>query len=129
MPDWYKKNGQPYRVNRLDIGDEEYMKAMEEVGKDLADWDKKRVDRTRLWWGGVVSTVWLGLNHNWGDGPPLIFETMVFSRVGGWSDDLYIERYSTIRQARDGHNRIVKKYRSPKFAIHGWILRITSLFV
>lgn len=26
----------------------------------------------------LVSTVFLGLNHNWGDGPPLIWETMVF---------------------------------------------------
>lgn len=26
----------------------------------------------------TVSTVWLGLNHQYGDGPPLIFETMIF---------------------------------------------------
>lgn len=25
-----------------------------------------------------VSTVFMGLDHNWGDGPPLLFETMVF---------------------------------------------------
>lgn len=31
-----------------------------------------------------VSTVWLGLNHRWADdGPPLIFETMIF---GGSQD-------------------------------------------
>jgi hypothetical protein len=25
-----------------------------------------------------VSTIWLGINHRFGDGAPLIFETMVF---------------------------------------------------
>ncbi|WP_166903861.1 hypothetical protein [Mycobacterium sp. DL440] len=30
----------------------------------------------------VVSTVWLGLNHSFtDDGPPIIFETMVFGGV------------------------------------------------
>jgi hypothetical protein len=28
-----------------------------------------------------VSTVFLGLDHNWGDGPPLLFETMIFRDV------------------------------------------------
>lgn len=31
-----------------------------------------------------VSTVFLGLNHNFGDGPPHIFETMVFRRWPSW---------------------------------------------
>ncbi len=31
-----------------------------------------------------ISTLWLGINHNYGDGPPLIFETMVF---GGEHDE------------------------------------------
>ena len=26
----------------------------------------------------IVSTVFLGLDHSWGGGPPLLFETMVF---------------------------------------------------
>ena len=32
--------------------------------------------------GIKVSTVWLGLNHNYFGGPPLIFETMVFTLRG-----------------------------------------------
>lgn len=52
-----------------------------------------------------VSTVWLGLDHNfYGEGPPLIFETMIF---GGPLND-YQERYSTEEQARTGHNAAVK---------------------
>lgn len=42
------------------------------------DIDSRRVDATII--GDVrVSTVWLGLDHgDGGDGPPLIFETMIF---------------------------------------------------
>ena len=52
----------------------------------------------------LISTVWLGLNHNIWDGPPLIFETMVFYNTG---QDDYMERYSTLEQAKQGHIRIV----------------------
>lgn len=51
-----------------------------------------------------VSTVWLGLDHAFGMGPPLIFETMVF---GEGSSDLECERYSTEKQAREGHIAMV----------------------
>lgn len=33
--------------------------------------------------GWEVSTVWLGLNHQFGDGVPLIYETMVFNDEDG----------------------------------------------
>jgi len=46
-----------------------------------------------------VSTVWLGLNHNWLPGPPLIFETLIF---GGEHAD-WMRRYGSEREARDGH--------------------------
>lgn len=50
--------------------------------------------------GGVeVSTVWLGIDHRFGAGPPLIFETMVF---GGEYDE-HCWRYSTREQATSGH--------------------------
>jgi hypothetical protein len=43
----------------------------------------------------VVSTVFLGLDHNFGEGPPLLFETMIFTdgdgggmswRTATWAD-------------------------------------------
>ena len=46
-----------------------------------------------------VSTVWLGLDHSYDGGPPLIFETMVF----GGGLDLEMERYSTEAEALAGH--------------------------
>lgn len=49
-----------------------------------------------------VSTVWLGLDYNFGHGPPLIFETMIF---GDGSLDCF--RYSTEQGARVGHDEAV----------------------
>lgn len=50
----------------------------------------------------VVSTVFLGLDHNYSQvGPPLLFETMIF---GGKHDD-YQERYSTWNEAEEGHRK------------------------
>ena len=46
-----------------------------------------------------VSTVWLGLDHSFGDGPLLIFETMVF----GGNLDLEMDRYTTEAEALAGH--------------------------
>jgi len=46
-----------------------------------------------------VSTVFLGIDHAFGSGPPLLFETMIF---GGKYDE-YQERYSTWAQAEAGH--------------------------
>lgn len=46
-----------------------------------------------------VSTVFLGLDHAWGGGPPQLFETMVF---GGPLDGEQ-ERYATWAEAEAGH--------------------------
>lgn len=53
--------------------------------------------------GVAVSTVFLGINHNWEAGPPILFETMVF---GGALDDT-IWRYSTRKEALAGHDAVV----------------------
>ena len=68
---------------------------------------------TDTWWcrqtqigeGVEVSTVWLGLDHNFGlVGPPLIWETMIF----GGERDQYQWRYPTRETALDDHERIVR---------------------
>jgi hypothetical protein len=53
----------------------------------------------------TVSTVFLGLNHQYGDGPPLIFETLVFA--GALDGEM--ERYSTWEEAEQGHQAMVKR--------------------
>lgn len=55
-----------------------------------------------------VSTVWLGIDHNFsGIGPPLIFETMVFGGV--MDEDIW--RYSTEAAALAGHDQVVTMVR------------------
>lgn len=54
--------------------------------------------------GYTVSTVFLGIDHNFGDGDsPLLFETMVFP-VGSF-DEQFCERCSTYEQAMVMHTR------------------------
>lgn len=59
--------------------------------------------------GWLVSTVWLGLETRFSEeGPPIIFETMIFIEYEDGSsdfDDVYCDRYATEEQARDGHVR------------------------
>lgn len=47
----------------------------------------------------VVSTVFLGMDHSFNGGTPVLFETMVF----GGEYDLYQERYYTWNEAEEGH--------------------------
>lgn len=51
-----------------------------------------------------VSTVFLGLDHGFGHGPPLLFETMIF----GGPHDQYQERCSTWDEALAEHAKAVK---------------------
>lgn len=69
------------------------------------DRDRRRVDWTELHGGAVkVSTVFLGLDHAWGGGPPLLWETMIF----GGEHDQYQERFATHDDAVRGHAVAVK---------------------
>lgn len=64
-------------------------------------------------YGEKLSTVWLGLDHGWGGGPPLIFETMLFAptkeveRVKRcFPHDQLQLRYSTKSEAEDMHEAL-----------------------
>ncbi len=50
-----------------------------------------------------VSTVFLGLDHQYGEGPPHIFETMIF----GGPEDGWTERCETWEQAEEMHRRAI----------------------
>lgn len=55
----------------------------------------------------VVSTVFLGLDHNWFEhGPAVLFETMIFG--GDNWDEEYCERCSTWDMAELQHERAVR---------------------
>jgi len=81
----------------------------------LTDWGRwmqeadRRVAKTKLEDDTVISTVFLGLDHSFGEGPPLLFETMVFLSDSDGGED-YMRRYETYEQAEAGHEKAVKIY-------------------
>ncbi len=86
--------------------------SMEEWAKTFdSDFTSTRViERTTLPGDILVSTVLLGIDHNFSDeGPPLIFETMVFAEN---ENDLDMRRYSTKEEAKAGHVEMVKEWTS-----------------
>lgn len=86
---WMDKEGNPIDARRWAElhGDDSYMRIGEE--------------RMPGMW---VSTVWLGINHNFApQGPPILFETMIF----GGPFDTECWRYSTEVEAMAGHIAIV----------------------
>jgi hypothetical protein len=90
---YYDKDGTP--IEKVEY----WAKKYEEHGY-------KRVAETTLPDGTWVSTVWLGVDYNFGDGPPLIFETMVFSSQNELSE-LDLDRYATLAEAEAGHIAMV----------------------
>lgn len=66
--------------------------------------------------GGRVSTVFLGLDHNFSDGEaPILFESMHFAD-GSWAD-LACDRYSTYEEAIAGHWRMVEEVSANKTVV------------
>jgi len=64
----------------------------------------RSVKKTTLNDDVLVSTVFLGLDHQFGDGPPLLFETEIFG--GDRDGDMW--RYATWDEAENGHDAILK---------------------
>jgi hypothetical protein len=80
----------------------------------MEDSRKRRVagTTTRFHW---VSTMFLGLDHQWDKGPPLLFETMVFERTDETNENEIdwlggeCHRYSTWDDAVAGHAAVVRR--------------------
>jgi hypothetical protein len=105
-PMWFWRDGTPAVDPDLDSRSEEFSEQMGLVEKRLCDNSYKVVARTTLPDGKVVSTVWLGLNHDMGGPRPLIFESMVFPSL----EDLRavdFRRYATEEEAKAGHAGLV----------------------
>ena len=73
----------------------------------------RHVDRTETD-RGFVSTVFLGIDHNFAfSGPPVLFETMIFAP--GYACDEDQHRYTNVADARAGHAACVMTLKtSPK---------------
>jgi hypothetical protein len=76
-----------------------------------ANRDRKIVARTDLPDGKWVSTVFLGIDHAFGDEAPLLFETMVFPSHDEWLE-IECRRYTTLDEARRGHEETVASWRA-----------------
>ena len=92
--------------------------------KLFEDKNYKTIKQTTLPNKKWVSTVWLGLDHSFEESKkPLIFETMVFKRklTGNFKKnrklayDLDSQRYSTLKEAIEGHDKMCKKWGKKKW--------------
>jgi hypothetical protein len=85
--------------------------SVEEWGHWYETASRDNASGRRIGWDEVgdasVSTVFLGLNHAFGGGPPLLFETMVF----GGQYDQWLGRWTTRAGAEAAHARIVNALR------------------
>lgn len=92
--DFYDKQGEP-------IGMKEWEKLFE-------DQDYSHIKKTALPNGKEVLTVWIGIDYrDEQQDRPLIFETMVFSE----NTPLYGKRYSTLDEAVEGHELVLKRFK------------------
>lgn len=82
--------------------------------EDMLTWSKwmeeneerKRVGLAELGEGGTISTVFLGLDHGWGEGhAPMLYETLVF----GGPRDGWMVRYGTREMASRGHEGMIRE--------------------
>jgi hypothetical protein len=96
------------------MSDKYILEAREPVPCDLLTWarwfetgENRHVAKDNV--GEVlVSTVFLGIDHGFGsDGPPILFETIVF----GGPLDQEQERYATWTQAEAGHAEMLRRVR------------------
>jgi hypothetical protein len=77
---------------------------LEEGALSLENLDR-RIAQTHVYKEALVSTVFLALDHSFGEGPPVLFETMVF----GGPLDRKMDRYCTADQAIAGHEEMVER--------------------
>ena len=84
------------------------------VEPDITKWGKwmeignRRVKFEKV--GDVeISTVFLGMDHAWGGGPPVLWETMVF---GGPMDQEQMRCSGSKEQAEAMHDKMVERVRS-----------------
>ena len=96
------------------MSDHYILDGREAVPTDLMTWatafssQDRRVAQTTIE-GYSVSTVFLGLNHRFGDGPPLLFKTMVFGD-GPLNEEQ--ELCTTWKEAEAMHEKMCELVRS-----------------
>ena len=101
MSDWYILEEHTPRA--VDLADYiEWTKVAKQEGRD-----HRRVALSEVRPSVFVSTVFLGLDHGFGD-VPILFETMIYDDDGFWD---YQNRYMSWEQAELGHEQAVDSVR------------------
>ena len=94
------------------IGDHWILVDREPIKSTLMEWGRwleldpdesgRRIEATEIG-DAKVSTVFLGIDHGFGSGPPILFETMIF----GGEHDQYQDRCCTYDQAKVMHTKAI----------------------
>ena len=83
-----------------------------EWGKFFEKFDNRKVAQETLFNGLDVSTIFLGIDHDFSSGEiPILFESMVFDKN---REELDCQRYTTWEQAVNGHKELVEKWSKEK---------------
>lgn len=125
---WFPSYGEMEEWARVSYHDRQgqpmtMLEYVERCGRDYeAREEYKKIAYTEVGDMAFVSTIWLGINHRFGPGPPLIFETMSFMlprdddppnpllgrpTLQALEDYVDTRRYSTEEEARAGHEEVV----------------------
>lgn len=106
------KNGEPkllYReTRRLNLP------MLHKWGKWFEGSRKERVVKQEMVGKYWVSTIFLSLDHSWGEGPPILWETMVFAGKSGRGkpvEDMQARCAGGREQAETMHARMVARMR------------------
>lgn len=95
---YYDKAGKP-------LSFDEFAALKYDANGDISDYARIAYDQLEHC---ALSTVWLGLNHSFTDGPPILFESMIF----GGPHDGDMRRYATEDDALAGHLHAVDEIRA-----------------
>ncbi len=113
--------GEPVPVHTRREDGSMNVEALIEWGRFMEEIQVRRVLLTEVVAGTFVSTVFLGLDHNfYASGPPILWETMVWTEVAPppaqqWRNREWWDierRYSNQSEARDGHAEVVAEVRA-----------------
>lgn len=88
------RDGEPKPCEDVKAWGRWYEKANRHIGDDTIN-------------GVRVSTIFLGIDHAFGAGPPVLYETMAFGADG----DEIQKRYHTEHEARQGHAAMIEAVR------------------
>ena len=98
MSDWYEllENGSVRKIGDI-------YSVIDRKGHDALSLKKSFDLKTKVG-EAEVSTVFLGLDHSFVSGPPVLFETMIFG--GQYDQEMW--RYHTKAEAEIGHKAVVQ---------------------